>query len=270
MHVGNFQESSAKMARRRPLHTCAATCIGIAHKACKRLQDVDGPVGTTTKRAIAFSNSFFPLIHTMLYHILAMLSIIDDQILTVEARIETILPRSTYFFDKIDALVCSAEALPHLLDNVFTKIPSMMHHFPLLDWTLLHLISCLNFLVSFLTHLGSKNTGEKEIRIDVNCKAEKNDEGTRNRGESSKGLPKGVVHLSVKRFHSWKSRMKALEEPLYAGDSPMYSCYQSENSSPVSDSSPDGTHMNCTYKEMLERGTKEDEQMEEGQSRKGS
>ncbi|KAK4413237.1 hypothetical protein Salat_2736300 [Sesamum alatum] len=167
----NLEPSAAAgtTPRRRPLHTCGAAFLAIAHKAIIRVQDLDGPLGSTAKRAITFLNSFFPFVYSMLYHWLALLSIMDDHILTVESMVEVVFPPSKRLFDKIDGLVCSAEVLPEQLDDILRKFPLMVHQFPFLDWVLVRLISWLNFLLSILTHWGSKNTSVKEITVDDHC-----------------------------------------------------------------------------------------------------
>lgn len=226
----------------------------------------------------------------MLHQCLAILLIVDDQILSVESRIERTVPRSACVFDGVDRLVCCAEALPEQLDAMLNRFPTI---FPLLHWVVIHLIWFLN---NILLSLGSKKAREKEMAVDdgkANAVEQTKTvqferpysyaDAARNHTETPKSVhfeettkpvPTEVIHLSVKRLHSWKTRIKALEEPLSAGDSPMYSSYQSANSSPVSDSAQDEHHpfsqLGCTYKEMLERDKKEDEEREgeEGVHRK--
>ncbi|XP_057776935.1 uncharacterized protein LOC130995598 [Salvia miltiorrhiza] len=292
--------TARKSPRRRPLHTCGSSCLAIARKATAKAQDLDAPLGSVAKRSISIFNNFCPsFVHSTLHRCLGLLIVIDDQILLIECKIEAIFPRSAPLFDGIDGLVRHAEALPERLDDAVRKFPNVIHKFPLLDWVIVHLISWLSFLLSILVNVGSKSAREKEITIDVNCKSQDKSnakEHTKlvqfekpysyadaarapksvqfeerentNGGEVVKGVPTEVIHLSVKRLHSWKSRIKALEEPLCAGDSPMYSSYQSANSSPVSDCSQDESHpfnqtLGCTYKEVLEKEKKEDEEGEE-------
>lgn len=296
--------TTKKSARRRPLHTCGASCLAIARKATAKAQDLDAPLGSVAKRSISIFNTFCPaFVYRTGRRCLGLLIVIDDHILAIEGKIEAIFPRSACLFDGIDGLVRRAEALPERLDDAVRKFPVVIHQFPLLDWVVVHLISWLSFLLSILVHVGSKGAREKEITVDVNCKTQDKSsvkEHTKlvqfekpysyadaarnhavapksvqfeerentNGSEVIKGVPTEVIHLSVKRLHSWKSRIKALEEPLYAGDSPMYSSYQSANSSPVSDCSQDENHpfnqsLGCTYKEILEREKKEDEEEEQ-------
>ncbi|KAH6807297.1 hypothetical protein C2S51_028405 [Perilla frutescens var. frutescens] len=219
--------------RRRPLHTCGASCLAIARKACTRAQDLDGPLGSTTKTCITYFNSFCPLAHTAVHRCLALLLIVDDHILSLETRIKGIFPRSSCLFDAVDELARRAEALPDNVDQMATKLPNMIrHYFPLLGW-----------VAGCLIWIRSKNTHEKEIKIDVNCSngagaAEQTKlvqfekpysyaDAARNvnQGETvmqksvqfeEKKVANEVIHLSVKRLHSWKSRIKALEEPLSA------------------------------------------------------
>lgn len=194
-----------------------------------------------------------------------MLSLIDDQILTVQTITEKIIPSSTQVFDKMDGLVHSVEILPENLDRLF---PLITHKFPFLDWIVVRLIACLNSILSILTHWGSSSsssssdqTREKEITIDV---MNRNDIIIidRRKPNDDKCLS---IEPPMKRLQSLKDRIKGISDHHQhcASDSPMYSSYHSANSSPVSDLSADETYpvtmMSCSYKEMLERGTKEDD-----------
>ncbi|KAK6160384.1 hypothetical protein DH2020_003765 [Rehmannia glutinosa] len=244
--------------RHRPLHTCGASFLGIAQKAFTKIQDFDGPLGSIAKRAITLIHFFFPFVYTMFYQWLALISFMDDQILTVETIIESIFPPSTHLFDKIDTLVSSSENLPQQLDDiVLRKLPLMIHKFPFLDWIVFHLISWLNRLHSILTHFGSKNTTEKEIKIDMicndtqSCKSSEIEKKSdcccpveslaigRSDFSDEKGNANVVIQKSVDRLRSLR---KSLDEPRFDTDSPMYSSYQSAN--------------RLLYKEMLERGRK--------------
>ncbi|KAL7093911.1 hypothetical protein ACP275_11G068600 [Erythranthe tilingii] len=285
------RNAETKNPRRRPLHTCGSTCLAMAHKACAKAQDLDGPFGTTAKRAIAFATFFTPLIYGMLRQWLSMLSFIDDQILIFERMAEIVFPPCTPLFDKIDSLLCSAETLPENLDNIIQKFPTMIHNkFPFLDWILVHLISRLNCLLSILTHFGSRSTGdtrEKEIKIDVmNSNENSNNKNIYNKSEemvedekSSLKSCEVLVQKPVTRLDSLKKRLRASLDPdafRDADNSPMYSSYQSANSSPVSDYTQFETYpfsqtgrpdsMNCSYKEVLEKGKKEDEDTVEDNS----
>lgn len=246
---------SKKSARRRPLHTCGSSCVAIARKACTKAQDLDGPLGSITKTSVTV---LCPFAYTMVHRCLALLLIIDDHILSLETRIEAVFPRSSCVFDCVDELARHAEGLPDNLEGTVMKIP-------LLKWGVVSLISCLNYLLSFVM---STRAREKEITIDVNCKEKLKAvqfEKPYSYADAARGVGNEVIHLSVKRLHSWKSRIKALEEPLSAGDSPMYSSYQSANTSPVSDcsSQEESLHpfsqLGCTYKEILERESKEED-----------
>lgn len=254
---------TTKRTRRRPLHTCGASCLAVAHKACTKAQDLNSPLGSLAKWAIFFTHYLSPIIYALLYQWLAMLSLIDDQILTVQTITEKIIPSSTQVFDKMDGLVHSVEILPENLDRLF---PLITHKFPFLDWIVVRLIACLNSILSILTHWGSSSsssdqTREKEITIDV---MNRNDIIIidRRKPNDDKCLS---IEPPMKRLQSLKDRIKGISDHHQhcASDSPMYSSYHSANSSPVSDLSADETYpvtmMSCSYKEMLERGTKEDD-----------
>ncbi|KAG6429301.1 hypothetical protein SASPL_107349 [Salvia splendens] len=257
--------TSGKSPRRRPLHTCGASCVVIARKASAKAQDLDAPLGPMAKKSISIFNTFCPsFVHSAAHRCLGLLIVIDDQILTIEGKIEAIIPRSAAVFDGIDGVVRGAEALPELLDEAVRKSVVVIRQLPLVDWAVARLISWLSFVLSVLVGIGC---GEKEISIDENCKSEEQtksvqfekgysyaDTARKVQEDEIGGVPREVIHLSVKRMHSWKSRIKALEEPLSAGDSPMYSSYQSANTSPVSDCSQEDNHafnqtLGCSYKD---------------------
>ncbi|XP_042063503.1 nucleoporin GLE1-like [Salvia splendens] len=238
------------------------------------------------KRSISTFHAFCPsFVHDAAIRCSGLVIAIDDQILAIEGKIEANFPQSAPLFDGIDGIVLRAEALPEQIDDAVRKFPI---RFPLLDWAIMLLISWITFLLSILIRLGSKSAREKEITVDLNCKSHnKSKEHTKSvqfekpysYADAARNHhappPKSVqfeeahgevVRLSVKRMHSWRSRIKALEEPLNAGDSPMYSSYQSANTSPVSDcSSQDENHsfnqtLGCsTYKEALEKEKEKEE-----------
>ncbi|KAL1565271.1 hypothetical protein AAHA92_07510 [Salvia divinorum] len=287
---GRGGATAKKCPRRRPLHTCGASCLSIARRAAAKAQDLDAPLGSMAKRSISIFNAFCPsFVRTAAMRCSGLVIAVDDRILSVEGKIEAAFPRSAPIFDGVDGILRRAEALPEQIDDAVRKFPT---RFPLLDWAIMLLISWITFLLSILIRLGSKSAREKEITVDHNCKSQNKS----NAKEHTKSVqfekpysyadaarnhhappPKSVqfeeanggevVHLSVKRLHSWKSRIKALEEPLSAGDSPMYSSYQSANTSPVSDcSSQDENHpfnqtLGCSYKEVLEKEKEEEDEM---------
>ncbi|KAL1550438.1 hypothetical protein AAHA92_18399 [Salvia divinorum] len=240
--------TTRKLQRLRPLHTCGASCLAIARKATAKAQDLDAPLGPMAKKSISIFKTFCPtFVHSAAHRCLGVLIVIDDHILSIEGKIEAIIPQSAAVFDGIDGVVRHAEALPELLDEAVRKSVVVIRQLPLVDWAVARLISWLSFVLSVLVDM---NAGEKEISMDVNCKSHE-----QTKSVQLEGVEEGeVIHLSVKRMHSWKSRIKALEEPLTAGDSPMYSSYRSANTSPVSDCSQDENHsfnhtLGCTYKD---------------------
>uniref|UniRef100_A0A5B7BT39 Uncharacterized protein n=1 Tax=Davidia involucrata TaxID=16924 RepID=A0A5B7BT39_DAVIN len=228
------------MSRSRPLHTCGLSILVIVHRAYTIAQELNGPVGSMAKRIATFTASASPIIYAMQYQWLAVLSFVDDHILAVENMVETLFPPSAHLFNKIDELVHTAETLPGKVDDAVNKFPMIIHQFPFLDWALVHVISWLKFFISTLTHWGSNNTREKEIMIDINCN------NVNNESESAAYN----AHCPV-------------ESPIPA------QCENVEKkSSSISDSSQDETKstvgatvkpdtMKCSYKEVLEKGTKE-------------
>ncbi|KAL3835672.1 hypothetical protein ACJIZ3_010408 [Penstemon smallii] len=272
--------STRTKPRRRPLHTCGASFQAIANYGCTKAQSFDDPLGSIAKKAIIIFNSFFPFIYIIFHQWLAMLSFIDDLILTVENLLEIVFPRSKYIFDKIDALVYHAEVSPEKLDDIWRKIP-IIHH---------------------IGHRGLTVTNEKEIMIDLNCTGvqctkseleeisaidqshssnvtrhfkeidksysfqEKENEA-RNCIEPSIARLSEVIHKSVKRLHSLENKRK--NETYCVDESPTYGAFKSAVSSPMWDGSDSdeissfnqkgkSETLKCTYKEMLKKGQKEE------------
>ncbi|KAF9605360.1 hypothetical protein IFM89_016913 [Coptis chinensis] len=107
-------------SRPKPLYTCGVAMLNIAHRASAKAESVQGPIGYITQRVTKLSS---PIVSTMQYQWLAMLSYTDDQILAIENLIETIFPSSAYVFDKIDALVQVAKTLLVKFENAIDQFP---------------------------------------------------------------------------------------------------------------------------------------------------
>ncbi|KAI4336598.1 hypothetical protein L6164_015107 [Bauhinia variegata] len=152
-------------SRQRPLHTCGVSLLAVCDLACNRTQDhLNGPLGSSLRRVM---KSACPLIYAMQYQWLAILSFVDDHILTVEKMIEKLFPPSAYVFDKTDQLVRMIETVPEKLDDTVNRFPAIVHKVPLIEWALVNLISWLNCLISTLNRWGSENSRIKEITVDV-------------------------------------------------------------------------------------------------------
>ncbi|KAL2547187.1 uncharacterized protein Fot_16563 [Forsythia ovata] len=280
------QESTAatgETTRRRPLHTCGASMLATAHILSTKVQDFDSPIRSLVKRIVPLINLALPLIYAMQYQWLVSLSFIDDRVLAIENILEFIFPPSKRLFNKIDDLVCTAECLPEKFDRVLNSFPEFMHRFPLLDWVMLHLISWLTFVIKALTHWGSKdNTREKEIKIDMNSSKSESadcypvdysqegnngDEKTWIYIEPSNAMQSEEVKRSLPILDTLKDRTKTVEEAYCPDESPCTASFESATSSPWSVSSQDeaksdgekgnSDNMKCSYKEILERGAKE-------------
>ncbi|KAK3001259.1 hypothetical protein RJ639_020875 [Escallonia herrerae] len=274
------------MSRRRPLYTCGAAILAIVHKIYTKAQGVYGPIGSATKRIATLLNSVFPAIYALQCQWLAVLSFADDQILFIEGTIESLFPPSTLFFNKIDKLVHGAESLPDKFDDAMNKFPVIIHQVPFLDWALAYLISWLNLLITTLTHWGSKNTWEKEIMIDINCNDSHNENVEKSSPipDSSQDEIKTVgkvyfpvvipaneqseeMEMSCRIFDSSGDEAKVIEKEHCPTESP--TCVQCDviESSPRSESLEDEAKtvgmtvesdaVKFSYKEMLEKGTKE-------------
>lgn len=162
-----FHDSGNKMARQRPLHTCVASVFAMIHIACRKIDDFNGPMGSIINKIGIGMSYIMPIVYTMQFQWLSILSFVDKCFLTSEIVIEKFFPASSRLFDKIDELTYVAESLPEKFDDIMEKLPTIIHQVPLLDWALVHLIAWLNFLILLLTHWGSKMAREKEIMMDV-------------------------------------------------------------------------------------------------------
>lgn len=155
-------------SRRRPLHTCAASMLGVFDTAYRRAQHLNGPLGKLTKRTMNLATSALPFASRMQHMGLAILSFTDDHILFLERVAESIFPPSGRVFDKIDMLVYCAEGMPSRFDEALNTLPSVMQQKPFLDWVVMYIVWWLKFLISILIHWGLRNAKEKEIVIDLN------------------------------------------------------------------------------------------------------
>ncbi|XP_073132741.1 uncharacterized protein [Henckelia pumila] len=224
METSPNTETMAK--RRRPLHTCGASILAIGHNALTKAQDFDEPLGSMAKRAVSFFDTFFPFTYTILYQWLAMLSFMDDHILTVEHAVELVFPPSKCLFDKMDVLVCDAEVLPEKFDDILRRVVENV-------------------------------TSGKEKRVGASCNGVEAKEACC-LNEKANTWEKGIEESSkLKNFQE----METSDERLDDENSPMF---KSAVSSPIPESdefgingmSKSNSYMKCTYKEMLESGDK--------------
>lgn len=151
-------------SRHRPLHTCGASILAIAHSAYEKAQAFNGPIGSTTRRVATFAG---PLLYALQYQWLAILSFADDYILVVESVMEKVFPPSTYVIDRIDCLVQIIATFPEKFDDALDKAPEILHHYQVgFDCALVQAVSWLNFLIATLTHWESGSAREKDIMVD--------------------------------------------------------------------------------------------------------
>ncbi|XP_030527570.1 uncharacterized protein LOC115738908 [Rhodamnia argentea] len=219
--------------RRRPLHTCGVSILATAYRAYMRAQEFNGPSGLSFKSFTRLANKISPFVYSVQYQCLSMLSFADSTILSAEDVIEKVFPKSSYVFDKIDELVQLMEALPDKIDVVLNKVPGFIHQFPCLDWVLVHVVLCLTFWVSIITHWESTTVREKDIPVDANC-------------------------------NEWCDRSACLADSNHPADSELHSdSGKTGQFSPVSkaEGKTRGTaadnHEKGSYKEVLEKGMKE-------------
>ncbi|XP_030960667.1 uncharacterized protein LOC115982261 [Quercus lobata] len=162
-------------SRHRPLHTCGVSILAIVHIAYTKAQEFNGLIGSTARRVAKLAPFTGPLAYAMQYQWLAILSFADDQILAVENMIEKFFPPSNHVFNKIDYLVQVAETLPEKFDYAYDKIPTIVHQFRF-DCALVQVIFLLNFFITKLSHWENGSAREKEIIVDINCEKQNNEQ----------------------------------------------------------------------------------------------
>nr|KYP52957.1 hypothetical protein KK1_025164 [Cajanus cajan] len=138
--------------------------LAIVDIAIGKTQNINGPLGSTLRRATKLAKFATPFIYTMQFQWLTMLSFIDDAILATEKITEKLFPPSTRLFDKVDEILLMVVSLPEKFDGAVNKFPTIIHEVPFLDRTLTLVISRLNMLVSLLKHWGhDSRANEKTI-----------------------------------------------------------------------------------------------------------
>lgn len=147
--------------------------MAIAHSAISRAQDLDGRLGSTTRKMIRLANIMNPLIFALHYQFVLVLTFIDDGFLATANIVEKIFPPSKLVFDKIDDLLLLIETLPVKFDDAVDKLPCF-NQVPLLDWAVIHAISLLKFMIAILMNWVKDGTREKEILVDMNCNEGRN------------------------------------------------------------------------------------------------
>ncbi|KAJ4961018.1 hypothetical protein NE237_020928 [Protea cynaroides] len=158
---------TGRIRRRRLLHACGVSAVTIAHNACRRAEEVQGPIGSLSKRIASVAG---PIVSPMELQWLAFLSFADDGIFEAENMVETLFPSSAYVFDMIDSFVRIPEALPGTFDRMVDILPVIIRHVPFLRWSLTLFIWGLNFLLSTFTDGRPDDAAnEKEITVDINC-----------------------------------------------------------------------------------------------------
>ncbi|CAA6660100.1 unnamed protein product [Spirodela intermedia] len=107
-------------ARPRLLHSLGLSFLVLARKACRAVQDLEGPVGTVAKKA------------QWLY----LLSSTDGRILAVEDAVASAFPPAARLFHALDKkITLLPEALPEKVDEyLLRRLPAIVGHLPFLGW----------------------------------------------------------------------------------------------------------------------------------------
>jgi hypothetical protein len=206
-------------SRHRPLHTCGASLLAIAHSAYEKAQAFNGPIGSTTRRVATFAS---PLLYALQYQWLAILSFADDYILVVENVMEKLFPPSTYVFDRIDYLVQIIATFPEKFDDALDRAPEILHQLGF-DCALVQAVSWLNFLIATLTHWESGSAREKDIMVDVAHQPAETDSKTVDSGvvedTYEEVLEKGTKENVEKKSKEEVEKMEKINEKTNADKS---------------------------------------------------
>lgn len=261
--------------RARPLHTCGSSVIAIGQNACMKLQTFDGPLGLVSKRAIAFFNSHFPFVYTVLYHWLAVLSFVDDHIvLAAEKKLEAAFPPSKRLFDEIDKLVCGMDALPEHIGDISIRFHDVVHHrLPALDEVLARLITrhdccCMLAAASWegktahhrvgslplvdcsMTSYENANATSTHVESSDLNHRHKNDEDAANNAEISQQLTEPPTKETLINETNSATNSRAMPANSPYGKGNCCSTYKG-----MVERGGTG-NCSCTYKEVLEKGKK--------------
>ncbi|KAL0558161.1 hypothetical protein IC582_006727 [Cucumis melo] len=193
-------------SRRRPLQTCGVSFLAVAHSTCSRAQNLDGRLGSITRKMVWIAKLMNPLIFLLKYQSLLALSFIDDRLLAIANILEKIFPPFKLIFDKIDDLLHLIETFPSKFDDAVDEIPCF-NQVLLLDWTVTHAISLLKSMITILMNWGRDVAREKEILVDMNYKESRNgSESTDKSGCCSEGI---VSSISETQRASMDVKMKS-------------------------------------------------------------
>ncbi|CAN4112888.1 unnamed protein product [Withania somnifera] len=252
------------MPRRRPLCTCVASIFAIIHIACTKVDDLHGPMGLIIHKITIGLSYIMPILYTMQFQWLSILSFVDNCLLTSQIMIEKLLPSSSRLFDKMDELAYAAESLPEKIDDIMEQLPIIIHQLPFLDWTLVNLVAWLNFWISCLTPWGNKNAREKEITVDMSIFFQFPNSDTSQ--EQNMASEKSECGVDKKKIFGLE--IQAIEEAISPACSSTCDPFEDAVSSPIFYSHEDVISKSIgigttnisdagkySYKEMLEKGS---------------
>ncbi|CAA7396412.1 unnamed protein product [Spirodela intermedia] len=120
-------------ARPRLLHSLGLSFLVLARKACRAVQDLEGPVGTVAKKVASMAG---PLLSLLEAQWLYLLSSTDGRILAVEDAVASAFPPAARLFHALDKkITLLPEALPEKVDEyLLGRLPAIVGHLPFLGW----------------------------------------------------------------------------------------------------------------------------------------
>ncbi|KAG9447158.1 hypothetical protein H6P81_013286 [Aristolochia fimbriata] len=161
------QSSGTRGRQCRLLQTCAITFLTMAGKAFGKVEELRWPVGASARNVATIAG---PLVYIIQCQWLVILSLVDDQISTVENVAESLFPPSALLFDKIESLVDATESLPGKLDHAFVDVDATIRRAAALNPLLNMAIDVLDHLINCaLADPRCREAKEKDIAVDERC-----------------------------------------------------------------------------------------------------
>ncbi|KAK4265024.1 hypothetical protein QN277_026129 [Acacia crassicarpa] len=158
-------------SRHRPLLACTLSISAMADIAAIKSQDhLNGPLGSTLRTTAKLAKIVMsPLIYTMKYQWSIIVFFLDYLFQGIVVTMKQFCPSSSHALDKkIGAIVLMIESLPEKFADAIDKLPAIIYQysFSIKRWTLVHLISWLNYLIITFNQMDQEDSRMKDIAID--------------------------------------------------------------------------------------------------------
>ncbi|XP_058102279.1 uncharacterized protein LOC131246317 [Magnolia sinica] len=186
--------SKSRTGRHSLLYAWGVSLLAIAHKAYIMVEELHGPFGSLAQRLASLAS---PIVHTMQYQWLEILSFVDDQILAIEDMLKSLFPPSAYVFDRIDMITDICWILAGKLDHIMDDYQMVtIDQVTFLNWVATHLNIGLNFLISTMMEWDDgRMEEERDIFMDINC----DEHSSETPREDPKGAKQVLTHNSMEK-----------------------------------------------------------------------